>query len=90
VRDLNATRMNIAHRPHLPAKKEVPTQDTALSACAQSRPLNDLIKDDITPDERAFIESHRDGYPELETIMIPPPPDPSNGFMAHLIGYVAG
>ena len=29
-----------------------------------------IIKDDITPDERAFIESHRDDFPELETLMI--------------------
>ncbi|HET9165239.1 MAG TPA: penicillin-binding protein 2, partial [Candidatus Angelobacter sp.] len=47
-----------------------------------------IIKDDITPDERAFIESHRDEFPELETLMIHRRLYPRDGFMAHLIGYV--
>jgi penicillin-binding protein 2 len=46
------------------------------------------IKDDITPNERAFIESHRDEFPELETVMAYRRLYPRNGFMAHLIGYV--
>ncbi|HEV2988822.1 MAG TPA: penicillin-binding protein 2 [Candidatus Angelobacter sp.] len=47
-----------------------------------------IIKNDITPDERAFIESHKDEFPELETIMVHRRLYPKNGFMAHLIGYV--
>src|SRR5258708_38534414 len=47
-----------------------------------------IIKDDVTPDERAFIESHKDEFPELETIMVHRRLYPKNGFMAHLIGYV--
>ena len=47
-----------------------------------------IIKDDITPDERAFIEAHRDEFPELETLMVHRRLYPKNGFMAHLIGYV--
>ena len=47
-----------------------------------------IIKDDITPDERAFIESHKDEFPELETIMVHRRLYPKDGFMAHLIGYV--
>ncbi len=47
-----------------------------------------IVKDDITPDERAFIESHKDEFPELETIMVHRRLYPKNGFMAHLIGYV--
>jgi len=47
-----------------------------------------FLKDDITPDELAFIESHRNELPELETIMAHRRLYPRNGFMAHLIGYV--
>ncbi|HWC15869.1 MAG TPA: penicillin-binding transpeptidase domain-containing protein, partial [Terriglobales bacterium] len=47
-----------------------------------------LLKDDITPDEQAFIEAHRDELPELETITVHRRLYPKNGFLAHLIGYV--
>jgi penicillin-binding protein 2 len=47
-----------------------------------------LLKEDITPDEQAFIEAHRDELPELETIMVHRRLYPINGFLAHLIGYV--
>ena len=47
-----------------------------------------FLKDDITPDELAFIESHRDELPELDTITVHRRLYPKNGFMAHVIGYV--
>jgi penicillin-binding protein 2 len=47
-----------------------------------------FLKYDITPDELAFIESHRNEYPELDTITVHRRLYPRNGFMAHLIGYV--
>ncbi len=47
-----------------------------------------VIKDDITPDENAFIEAHKDEFPELETVKVYRRLYPRNGFMAHLIGYV--
>ncbi len=47
-----------------------------------------FLKDDITPNELAFIESHRNELPELETIMVHRRLYPKNGFAAHLIGYV--
>jgi penicillin-binding protein 2 len=47
-----------------------------------------FLKDDITPDELAFIEAHRNELPELETIVAHRRLYPRNGFMAHLIGYV--
>ena len=52
----------------------------------QYQPL--FLKDDITPDELAFIESHRNELPELDTIMSHRRLYPKNGFMAHAIGYV--
>jgi penicillin-binding protein 2 len=47
-----------------------------------------ILKDDITPDELAFIEAHKNEYPELDKIMSHRRLYPKNGFMAHLIGYV--
>jgi penicillin-binding protein 2 len=47
-----------------------------------------ILKDDITPDELAFIESHHNELPELDTIMSHRRLYPRNGFIAHLIGYV--
>src|SRR5438270_1131030 len=55
-------------------------------AGAQNTPF--LLKDDITPDEQAFVEAHRDELPELETIMAHRRLYRKNGFPAHLIGYV--
>ncbi|MFC5863879.1 penicillin-binding protein 2 [Acidicapsa dinghuensis] len=46
------------------------------------------IKQDITPDEQAFIEAHRNELPELETIDEERRLYPRDGFASHLIGYV--
>ena len=47
-----------------------------------------FVKDDITPDELAWVEAHRSELPELDTITVHRRLYPKNGFMAHLIGYV--
>jgi penicillin-binding protein 2 len=46
------------------------------------------LKQDITPDELAFIEAHRNELPELETLDEQRRLYPRDGFAAHLIGYV--
>ena len=46
------------------------------------------LKQDITPDEQAFIAAHRDEMPELETVEEQRRLYPPNGFAANLIGYV--
>ena len=46
------------------------------------------IKDEVTPDEQAFIAAHRNELPELETIDVERRLYPRDGFAAHLIGYV--
>ena len=46
------------------------------------------IKQDVTADEQAFIEAHRNELPELETIDEERRLYPRDGFAAHLIGYV--
>jgi penicillin-binding protein 2 len=56
------------------------------ASAPQFQPL--VLKDDITPDELAFVESHKVELPEMETIMVHRRLYPKDGFMAHLIGYV--
>jgi penicillin-binding protein 2 len=46
------------------------------------------LKDDITPDELAFVEAHRPELPQLDVIMVHRRLYPRNGFAAHLVGYV--
>lgn len=46
------------------------------------------LKQDITPDEQAFIAAHRDDLPELDTLDEQRRLYPRDGFAAHLIGYV--
>jgi penicillin-binding protein 2 len=46
------------------------------------------LKQDITPDEQAFIEAHKNELPELETLEEQRRLYPKDGFAAHLIGYV--
>jgi penicillin-binding protein 2 len=46
------------------------------------------LKKDITPDEQAFIEAHRNELPELETLDEQRRLYPKDGFAANLIGYV--
>lgn len=47
-----------------------------------------FLKHDITPDELAFIEAHRNEFPELDIITSHRRLYPKGGFMAHLLGYV--
>src|SRR5438105_9010720 len=47
-----------------------------------------VLKQDITPDEGAFIEANKSEIPELETIMVHRRLYPKAGLASHLIGYV--
>jgi penicillin-binding protein 2 len=84
-RDLNADAGAIAKGLHL-NPEEVRVRIKRFSAMPQYQPI--FLKEDITPDELAFIEAHKNELPELETIMAHRRLYPRNGFMAHLIGYV--
>ncbi|HYX51845.1 MAG TPA: penicillin-binding protein 2 [Candidatus Limnocylindrales bacterium] len=86
-RDLNADAQKIADGLHISADEiREKVRRYALARKPSFEPI--IIKDDITPDESAFIESHRDQLPELETLMVHRRLYPKNGFLAHLIGYV--
>jgi penicillin-binding protein 2 len=84
-RDLSADAGLIAQGLHLDAK-EVRDRIRHFASMPQYQPI--YLKDDITPDELAFVESHRNELPELDTIVAHRRLYPRNGFMAHLIGYV--
>ena len=66
--------------------EEVRQRIRRFSSMPQYQPI--FLKEDITPDELAFIEAHKNEFPELETIMAHRRLYPRNGFMAHLVGYV--
>jgi penicillin-binding protein 2 len=48
-----------------------------------------IIKEELTPADLAFVESHRDPetFPEMETIVSQRRLYPQNGVLAHVIGY---
>src|SRR5260221_12248119 len=84
-RDLNVDAEAIAKGLHLNVD-EVRQRIRRFSSMPQYQPI--FLKEDITPDELAFIEAHKNEFPELETIMAHRRLYPRNGFMAHLVGYV--
>jgi penicillin-binding protein 2 len=83
--DLNADSDLIAQGLHLDPD-DLRTRIRHYSSMPQYQPI--FLKEDITPDELAFIDGHRNELPELDTIMAHRRLYPRNGFMAHLIGYV--
>src|SRR5947209_3407975 len=84
-RDLNADADLIAQGLHL-SPEEVRQRLRRFASVPRYQPI--FLKEDITPDELAFIESHRNELPELDTIMAHRRLYPRSGFMAHMIGYV--
>ena len=84
-RDLEADADLIAQGLHLDPN-EVRARIRRFMSMPQYQPI--FLKEDITPDDLQFIESHRNELPELDTIMAHRRLYPRNGFMAHLIGYV--
>ncbi len=83
--DLNADSDLIAQGLHLDPD-DLRTRIRTFASMPQYQPI--FLKEDITPDELAFIDSHRNELPELDTIVAHRRLYPRNGFMAHLIGYV--
>jgi penicillin-binding protein 2 len=84
-RDLNADADLIASGLHMEVK-EVRDKIRRFATMPQYQPI--YLKEDITPDEEAFVEAHKTELPELDTIMAYRRLYPRKGFLAHLIGYV--
>src|SRR6266850_57613 len=85
TRDMVADAPLIAQGLHM-NENEVRDKIRHFAGMPQYAPI--YLKEDITPDELAFVESHRNELPELDTIMAHRRLYPRNGFMAHLVGYV--
>ncbi len=66
--------------------KDIQDRMRRFAAEPKFRPMT--LKDDLTPDELAFVEAHRNELPELDVIMANRRLYPPKGFAAHLIGYV--
>jgi len=84
-RDITGDVEKIAAGLHMDPQ-DVADRIRRFTSMPQYQPI--FLKDDITPDELAFIESHRNEMPELDTIMAHRRLYPKNGFMAHVVGYV--
>jgi penicillin-binding protein 2 len=85
VKDLNADLPLISQGLHIPVEQiQATLRRYEIAPKYQPIPL----KQDITPDEQAFIAAHRDELPELETLDEQRRLYPPDGFAAHLIGYV--
>jgi penicillin-binding protein 2 len=85
IRELPADLALISQGLHMPVEQIQATLRHYQSA-PKYQPIP--LKQDITPDEQAFIAAHRDELPELETLDEQRRLYPRDGFAAHLIGYV--
>ncbi len=85
MKDLEADLPLISKGLHMPVDQILATLRHYQSA-PKYAPIP--LKQDISPDEQAFIAAHRDELPELETLDEQRRLYPRDGFAAHLIGYV--
>lgn len=86
-RNIDADLPLIAEGLHLPIEEiQSDIRHSNSAGVARYEPVR--LKQDITPDEQAFIAAHRDELPELETQEEQRRLYPKDGFAAHLIGYV--
>ncbi len=85
VKDLNADLPLIAQGLHI-SVDQIQATLKRFQTAPKYQPIP--LKQDITPDEQAFIEAHRNELPELETLDEQRRLYPRDGFAAHLIGYV--
>ena len=85
IKDIDADLPLISRGLHIPVE-QIKATIRHYQSTAKYQPIP--LKEDITPDEQAFIAAHRDELPELETLDEQRRLYPRDGFAAHLIGYV--
>jgi len=85
IKNLDADLPMIAAGLHL-SVEQIQSTLRRYQAAPKYQPIP--LKQDITADEQAFIEAHRNELPELETQDKQRRRYPTDGFAAHLIGYV--
>jgi penicillin-binding protein 2 len=85
VKDMDTDLLMISRGLNIPVE-QIRATIRRFQAAPKYQPIP--LKQDITPDEQAFIAAHRDELPELETLDEQRRLYPRDGFAAHLIGYV--
>jgi penicillin-binding protein 2 len=85
IKDADTELPLIAAGLHIPLE-QIQATLKRFAAAPRFQPLP--LKQDITQDEQAFVEAHRNELPELETQVEQRRLYPRDGFAAHLIGYV--
>src|SRR5207302_11456869 len=85
VKDLEADLPLISQGLHIPVE-QIQATIRRFQIAPKYQPIP--LKQDITPDEQAFIAAHRDELPELETLDEQRRLYPSDGSAAHLIRYL--
>src|SRR5271154_546660 len=85
VKDLDADLPLISQGLHIPVE-QIQSTLRRFQIAPKYQPIP--LKQNMTPDEQAFIAAHRDELPELETLDEQRRLYPPDGFAAHLIGYV--
>ncbi len=86
---LNRDLINAGHLPAIATALQLDYDDLKAHIRHNNRPQI-IIKDQLTRDEIAWIESHQDesAYPEMQLIKSWRRQYPQNGFAAHVTGYV--
>lgn len=86
---LNRDQINAGHLPAIASALQLDYDDLKSHIRHNNRPQI-IIKDQLTRDEIAWIESHQDesAYPEMQLIKSWRRQYPQNGFAAHVTGYV--
>jgi penicillin-binding protein 2 len=87
---LNRDQIKWEHLPAISAALQLDYGDLASTIRRMGSRPQIIIKDQLTRDEIAWIESHQDlsAYPEMQLIQSWRRQYPQDGFAAHVVGYV--
>jgi penicillin-binding protein 2 len=87
---LNRNQIKWEHLPAIAEALQLNYDDLASKIRHMGSQPQIIIKDELSRDEIAFVESHRDAsaYPEMDLIRSWRRQYPQDGFAAHVIGYV--
>jgi penicillin-binding protein 2 len=87
---LNRDQINWDHLPAIADAMKLDLNDLMEKIRRMRSSPQVIIKDELTRDDIAFVESHRDpsGFPEMDLIQSWRRQYPQDGFAAHAVGYV--
>ncbi len=87
---LTRDQINWEHLPAIADAMGLDYNDLVARLRRRGSPPQIIVKDQLSRDEMAFVESHRDpsAYPEMDLIRSWRRQYPQDGFAAHVMGYV--